>query len=675
MSLEDPEYNIFVAHLCGKQAGDVEVELAGVSAGVKAEAVVNSPVAPRCFCIGRDGSAIELLRDSDVADLTRDVEARKVLPVAFGRSADPQATEDHCLDDCDRKGGVSSALTSYEVLSSPSLFESTFGTGRRWTAYAPPPSALVDAPSQPLSTVKPTVRVSRVLVETPSTTEEDRAAIQDSLKRCDEWRREREVTIDRFAVDDPRNDATLQNERAVQKRLKLAYKAARQARRRRAKRREQERMSRESRESVSTRASTPAFSSDGMSDVGTHTETMTIGSFSDSEAPPPEDSPNTAFAREVFVGQVLEAIEEQEEAARLYALAPAPAAVACAPAPALAPAPAPAPASLMEDSLMSETEGDTKTVEAPPPFDPSRDGSLGVERCRAALVEILGRNVTEESITNKMEEDERDASQISFGDFRWLLSECENDFDMADEAEEEAKRLRDEEAEQRRQEYEDEVQERSKERGPQARGLLPMGAFWETEDGKELMATLPPYEGRKKTREDMRKASTDPTPVSKLAQQLEAEMYARLEAQKNAPAPAPEIPDSPLPAGSALQVVKKRTKRRDPPPLTVQPQVCEIPSAALGCVYDIPLSITVRPGGKVRLDVSSKNLRVVERPRHSIAPGETENAIIEYTAGSQGPIQEFVDVLAQFGTVRVPIVGWVDAPQGGPCSPSTVTES
>ena len=141
------------------------------------------------------------------------------------------------------------------------------------------------------------------------------------------------------------------------------------------------------------------------------------------------------------MGQVLEAIEEQEEAARLYALAPAPAAVACAPAPALAPAPAPAPASLLEDStVFSETEGDTKTVEAPPPFDPSRDGSLGVERCRAALVEILGRNVTEESIASKMEEDERDASQINFGDFRWLLAECENDFDAADEAEEEAKK-------------------------------------------------------------------------------------------------------------------------------------------------------------------------------------------------------------------------------------------
>ena len=59
--------------------------------------------------------------------------------------------------------------------------------------------------------------------------------------------------------------------------------------------------------------------------------------------------------------------------------------------------------------------------------------------------------------------------------------------------------------------------------------------------------------------------------------------------------------------------------------------------------------------------------------RHRLLP--TEQALLEYTAGSQGPIQEFVDVLAQFGTVRVPIVGWVDAPQGGPCSPSTVTES
>ena len=50
-------------------------------------------------------------------------------------------------------------------------------------------------------------------------------------------------------------------------------------------------------------------------------------------------------------------------------------------------------------------------------------------------MEILGRNVTEETIASKMEEDERDASQISFGDFRWLLAECENDFDAADEAE------------------------------------------------------------------------------------------------------------------------------------------------------------------------------------------------------------------------------------------------
>ena len=335
---------------------------------------------------------------------------------------------------------------------------------------------------------------------------------------------------------------------------------------------------------------------------------------SDSEAPPPEDSPNTAFKAGVR-GPGARGHRGAGGSGAPYALAPAPSGYRLRAGARAAPAPAPgARVAAGGQHGVFRDRGRYEDRRGAAALRPVAGRKWVWASSGAALLswEILGRNVTEETISRKMEEDERDASQISsFGDFRWLLAEQENDFDATDEAEEEAKKQRALEAEQRRQEYEDEVQERSKERGPQARGLLPMGAFWETEDGKELMATLPPYEGRKKTREDMRKASTDPTPISKLAQQLEAEMYASgWKRKRTRSAPAPEIPDSPLPAGSAVQAVKKRTKRRDPPPLTVQPaQVCEILLAALfGCLRHPPRSRCGRAARCASL-ASSKNLR------------------------------------------------------------------
>ena len=689
LSLEDPEFNRFVAHLCGREAGDTEVELAGVAAGIRAEAVVNSPVAPRCFAIARDGSAIELLRDSDVEALRSDVEARKVLPAAFGRAMASFSSNDHRGDDEDRAGSLRVEGTPYEILSTIparaddraalSLFERTFGTGMDWRARPTPPSAFAGPPQPPSSSIRPRIRVSRVLVETPPLAPESRDLISDALIACAEFRRKRELTIDRFAVEDPRSAAMIQNERGVQKRLKLAYKAARAARKRRRKKREEEkRLSRESWPST-------AFS-EATSEAPTATDTMTLGGFSsEEEVELPPDSPATVFAKEVFVGQVLEAMEEADEAQRLYELENP--SIACAPAP----APAPAPSIDELTAASDEFTEDIATVEAPPPFDPVQS-SLEVPRCRVALVEILGRNVWENLIEDKLRGDMRDRDQITFGDFRWLLIQFSNDFDAAAQAEVEAAKQRALDFKERQRQAALDAQARARERGP---GMPGMGTFWDTEDGKELMATLPPYEGRKKTREDMRKASTDPTPVSKLAQQLEAEMYARQNAADEldgvrapppteeepgtfppdsplpagtAPPPTEEKPgdfppDSPLPAGTAMQYVRK-TRRREPPPLQVEPRVVEVP-AALGAHYEIPLAITMMPGGKVRIEVSSKNLKVLKRPRASLDPGETVEAVLEYNASSVGPIKEFVDILWQGGTVRIPIVGWVDASGGG----------
>ncbi|KAJ1452550.1 hypothetical protein M885DRAFT_310116 [Pelagophyceae sp. CCMP2097] len=69
---EDPEFNRFAAYLCGPRAGDVELELAGVAAGLRCEAVVNAPREARCLVVKRDGSGSELLRPADVARLRRE---------------------------------------------------------------------------------------------------------------------------------------------------------------------------------------------------------------------------------------------------------------------------------------------------------------------------------------------------------------------------------------------------------------------------------------------------------------------------------------------------------------------------------------------------------------------------------------------------------------------------
>ena len=60
MQVEDPEFNRFKVHVTDLQAGEVDIDLAGVTDGIKAEAVVNAPMEPRLFVIDRDGDATEV---------------------------------------------------------------------------------------------------------------------------------------------------------------------------------------------------------------------------------------------------------------------------------------------------------------------------------------------------------------------------------------------------------------------------------------------------------------------------------------------------------------------------------------------------------------------------------------------------------------------------------------
>ena len=74
MEVEDPEFNRFKVHVTDLHAGEVDIDLAGVTDGIKAEAVVNAPMEPRLFVIDRDGDATEVLRQSDAEEYLKHVQ-------------------------------------------------------------------------------------------------------------------------------------------------------------------------------------------------------------------------------------------------------------------------------------------------------------------------------------------------------------------------------------------------------------------------------------------------------------------------------------------------------------------------------------------------------------------------------------------------------------------------
>ena len=85
----------------------------------------------------------------------------------------------------------------------------------------------------------------------------------------------------------------------------------------------------------------------------------------------------------------------------------------------------------------------------------------------------------------------------------------------------------------------------------------------------------------------------------------------------------------------------------------------------LGTEVEFALSVTARPGGKIRVAPSSKSVRVVRRPKKSLEPDQTAEVIVSFAPTEPGDIlDEYVEVIAQYATVRVPIVGTVLMPGG-----------
>ena len=84
-----------------------------------------------------------------------------------------------------------------------------------------------------------------------------------------------------------------------------------------------------------------------------------------------------------------------------------------------------------------------------------------------------------------------------------------------------------------------------------------------------------------------------------------------------------------------------------------------MPAAQLGCSYEIALNVTARPGGKIRLRPSSDRLTVLRRPRQALDLDQTVEVLLAFAPRLPGYVEEWVDVIAQYATVRVPIEGYV----------------
>ena len=108
----------------------------------------------------------------------------------------------------------------------------------------------------------------------------------------------------------------------------------------------------------------------------------------------------------------------------------------------------------------------------------------------------------------------------------------------------------------------------------------------------------------------------------------------------------------------------------DAPPIDVAPTRVELPDAALGETYDVVLDVATRGGGRLRVKPSSDRFRVVERPKHALAPGASCRVVLRYSpadpngnvaAGHAAKIFEHVEIISQHSAVRVPVTGTVVA--------------
>ena len=278
MSTSDKEHNLFQAWLGAvSKSGTVNVELAGVLGPIdindgmrKVPAVVNEPIEPRMFVIARDGSGFEILSQNDIEDWERRVqnEAETLRDVTKGeeggcirRFSDPSdlASSEREFEAKYRhvgkevwtdQSGMEIHLHDYACLYAKTFGVSwnTVGVVEPWHVSSLPACAryskkagkegcdgVVGYEESPTGNVldrAPEILITRRWVEIEPLATDDKKKLTDAIEECEQWRMARQNTIDRFSVDDDRDITMIKAEENMAKILKRAYKVAKANRKR-----------------------------------------------------------------------------------------------------------------------------------------------------------------------------------------------------------------------------------------------------------------------------------------------------------------------------------------------------------------------------------------------------------------------------------------------------------
>ena len=274
MSTSDKEHNLFEAWLGDiPKSGCVNVELAGVlsledtnEGMMKVPAVVNEPIEPRMFVVGRDGSGFEILRKSNIEDWERRLlnEKERIKDLTQGeaenkieRFGDPSDMGSFqrefelrikYANPADWKGegtmhnfgtlfartfdqvwGIPGVVKSWSFTSLPVAAKySKMKDGDGWKAVV----GFEECEVGSIMDRCPEIVMARTWIVHQPLNDEEKKELLRAIEECEQWRMARQNTIDRFSVDDDRDAIMLKAEQSMAKVLKRAYRAAKATKKR-----------------------------------------------------------------------------------------------------------------------------------------------------------------------------------------------------------------------------------------------------------------------------------------------------------------------------------------------------------------------------------------------------------------------------------------------------------
>eukprot|EP01041_Mallomonas_annulata_P000531 gene531-1009_t len=229
-TFSDNEHNSFKFDL--SKPTEVLLDLAGEVEGVKAKAVSQNPIEPKLYVVGRNLNAVEVVRIQDVADMERAVvlcddiykseNSAQWHPADLGGGSQITYTTRRRIGDID-------GYTFCDVYPARNWHERTVNTALTIAlnrTQSNNPSLLWLLNNVPPS---PMVYQMMAMTETMALSDEGYSNLENAIHKWMVWRDQRSLAVNRFAVDDPRPEEDIALEAEIRKRLKKAYKRAKDA--------------------------------------------------------------------------------------------------------------------------------------------------------------------------------------------------------------------------------------------------------------------------------------------------------------------------------------------------------------------------------------------------------------------------------------------------------------